>query len=359
VTSYLNFLGTTLRFDLADDAVAAFEPVRRFFRHLISDVPAREPTFRIAIGSYHPDVDVPTEVWDTEQSVIRRSTAPEFTFDAHIVERGKRRLYVNRTTLLDTPRDALRDNTFELGLTAGSTTQVLDFLRDLVIRHEESRGTVVLHASGVYDGDTAVVIAGPKGAGKTTTLLSALSRPGWSYFTGDKLFCQLVDGGVEVHPWRDYPYVGVGTILADARLTSFVRHSVDPHVERRAVTEKLLIDPDAYESWLGSEFSPMARRLGAVLLPEVRPDEPLRTWRLTDRNERWAQLNKIIDRQADTTFFTWQSYLVPDYTAFFATLARLHTHLDDIPMVRLRGTLDVDVDVVLDRRRAVQVGDAR
>lgn len=359
MTCYLNFLGTTLRFDLADDAVAAFEPVRRFLRHLISDVPAREPTFRIGIGSYRPEADVPIEIWGTEQSVIRRSTAPEFTFDAHVVERDGRRLYINRTTLLNTPRDALRDNIFELGVTAGSVYQVLDFLRDLVIRHEESRGTVVLHASGVHDGDTAVVIAGPKGAGKTTTLLSALSRQGWSYFTGDKLFCQLVAGGVEVHPWRDYPYVGVGTILADARLTSFVRESVDLDVERRAPAEKLLIDPDAYEAWLGSEFSPMPRRLSAVLLPEVRPGEPLRVQRLTDPNERWAQLNKIIDRQADTTFFTWQSYLVPDYSAFFATLTRLHTHLEDIPMVRLRGTLDVDVDAVLERSRAVQLGGTR
>ncbi|MEU5693413.1 hypothetical protein [Actinosynnema sp. NPDC020468] len=347
MTEYLNFLGTTVRFDVESDAEPAFAPVRRFFRHVMSDEATGVPTFRIAVRAYDPDHDVDPAVWATGQSVIRRSNAAEFNFDAHVVEEGGRRRYVNRTTLLDAPRDAVKDNGFELAVTAGSTVQVLDFVRDLVIRNEEQRGTVVLHASGVRDDERAVVIAGPKGAGKTTTLLSALRGPRWTYFTGDKLFVEVVDGVVLAHPWRDYPYVGVGTILADPRLTELVRESVDAGVAERAPGEKLLMDPDLFESWLGTEFSATPRPLAALLLPEVRPGEPLRVWRVTDDNERWAQLNKIVDRQVDTTFFTWQSHLVPDYTAFYASLARLRGHLDDLPMIRLRGTLDVDLDAVL------------
>ncbi|MFD9735609.1 hypothetical protein [Umezawaea sp. NPDC059074] len=347
MTEYLNFLGTTVRFDVEPDAEPAFAPVRKFFRHLVSADAAGVPTFRIAVRAYDPDHDVAPEVWETEQSVIRRSNAAEFNFDAHVVDVGERRRYVNRTTLLDAPRDAIKDNGFELAITAGSTVQVLDFVRDLVIRHEESRGTVVLHASGLRDDEKAVVIAGPKGAGKTTTLLSALRSPKWTYFTGDKLFVEVVDGVVMAHPWRDYPYVGVGTILADPRLTELVRESVDAGVEERAPGEKLLMDPDVFEAWLGVEFSAAPKRLAALFLPEVRPSEPLRTWRVTDDNERWAQLNKIVDRQVDTTFFTWQSHLVPDYTAFYASLAKLRGHLDDVPMIRLRGTLDIDPDAVL------------
>lgn len=348
---YLNFLDSVLRLDIDDDALPAFAGVRRFFRHLLHPHPAAEPTFRIAVRAYRPDDDVPAAVWATEQAVIRRSSAAEFTFDAHVVDSGRRRVYLNRTTYLDTPRDARSDPCFEVRVSPGSTIQVIDFLRDLVIRHEESLGTVVLHASGATDGTGALAVAGPKGAGKTTTLLSVLHRPGWSYFTGDKLFCRPGDGGVEVHPWRDYPYVGVGTIRADPRLTELVRREVDPGLDRRAPTDKLLMDPDMFESWLGSPFCAAPRRLSAILLPQVRPGEPLRTRALTDPNERWAHLNKIIDRQADTTFFTWQSYLVPDYTRFFASLARLHRHLDGVPLIRLTGTLDVDPDAVLERHR--------
>jgi hypothetical protein len=349
VIEYLTFLDTVVGFDVADDALPAFAGVRRFFRHVLQERPTSPPTFQVAVRRYQPRDDVPAHVWDIEQSVIRRSSAAEFTFHAHVADAGRRRLYVNQNTYLDAPRDARADPFFELRVTPAATIQVIDFVRDLVIRHQESLGTVVLHASGATDGTLALVVAGPKGAGKTTTLLSVLRHPRWSYFTGDKAFCRLVDGGVEVYPWRDYPYVGVGTILADRRLHDLVRGEIDPEVDRRAPTEKLLLDPDVFESWLGSSFSPAPKRLGAVLLPQVQPGEPLRTWALTDPNERWAHLNKLIDRQADTTFFTWQSYLVPDYTKFFASLARLHRHLDGVPLIGLRGTLDVDPDDVLHR----------
>jgi len=262
------------------------------------------------------------------------------------VDRGERRQYVNRATFLETPRDIRTDQFFELRITHGSAVQVLDFLRDLVIRTEEARGTVVLHASGIRNGHRVVAIAGQKGAGKTTTLLSALRNPNWTYFTGDKLFCEIVGDQVHAFPWRDYPFVGVGSILADDKLTALVREHVDPDVERRPASEKLLIDPDLFESWLGAEFSADGRCLSGILLPMVRPGEPLRVTPVTEDNARWSHLNKILERQADTTFFGWQSYLVPDYARFFATLSTLRRKLDPIPMIQLSGTLDVDPDRV-------------
>jgi hypothetical protein len=352
VSEYLNFLGTTIRFDVDDAAEESFAPVRRFFRGLFGDRAARRPTFTVAVHGYDPDADVDPAVWRLPTSEIRRSTAKEFTFDAHVVDADGRRRYVNRATWLDAPLDALTDPFFGLRITPASTVQVLDFLRDLVIRHEESRGTVVLHASGITDGDRAVAIAGPKGAGKTTTMLSALRDPAWRYFTGDKLFVERIDGEVWVHPWRDYPYVGVGTILADQRLTELVRKHVAADVEERPSGEKLLMDPDVFESWLGVEYSAEPRRLAALLLPRVRPGEPLSVRALDSDNERWSLLNKIIDRQVDTTFFTWQSYLVPDYAPFYASLAELRHELAGTPMIRLEGTLDVDATAILDRVRA-------
>ncbi|MDM4721529.1 hypothetical protein QTQ03_18725 [Micromonospora sp. WMMA1363] len=344
---YLNFLHTTVAFEVAADATAAFEPVERFFRHLMADRPAREPTFRITVLGYHPDTDVEPAVWRIPPSIVRRSSAAEFTFDAHVVVGDGRKRYVNRATLLDAPLDVATDNTFTVRITEKSTVQVLDFVRDLVIRHEENEGTVVLHASGVSKNGRAVIIAGPKGAGKTTTLLSVLRRPGWKYFTGDKLFCTLEDGHVVVYPWRDYPYVGVGTIRAEPRLEKLVRENVDERIDSYQPSNKVLMDPDLFESWMGAEFSAEPLRLAALLLPEVKPGEQLTTWRLTDGNERWAHLNKIVDRQVDTTFFTWQSHLVPDYARFYASLAELRTALDAVEMIRLRGTLDIDLDTLL------------
>ncbi len=344
---YLNFLHTTIAFEVADDAAASFDPVFRFFRHLMSDRQAREPTFRIAVLAFRPDADVGPEVWRLPTSVVRRSNAAEFNFDAHVLVDGRRRLYVNRSTLLDAPLDVVTDNTFTIRITEHSAVQVLDLVRDLVIRNEENEGTVVLHAAGVRRDDRAVIIAGPKGAGKTTTLLSVLRRPGWTYFTGDKLFCTQDDGHVMVHPWRDYPFVGVGTIRSDPRLEGLVRQSVDERIDSYEPGRKVLLDPDVFESWLGAEFCAAPARLSTVLLPEVVPGEPLTVRRLTDGNERWAHLNKIVDRQVDTTFFTWQSHLVPDYARFYASLAQLRGALGAVEMIRLRGTLDIDLDELL------------
>ncbi|MGL4175034.1 MAG: hypothetical protein ACRCSN_03075 [Dermatophilaceae bacterium] len=349
---YLNFLNTTVEFDVAGDAVAAFQPVFRFFRHLMADRPTREPTFRISVLDYQPETDVEPAVWGTPSSIVRRSNAAEFNFDAHVVVDGGRKRYVNRETLVDAPLDVATDNAFTIAVTEKSTVQVLDFVRDLVIRHEENEGTVVLHGSGVGRDGRAVIIAGPKGAGKTTTLLSVLRRPNWTYFTGDKLFCMLENDDVVVYPWRDYPYVGVGTIRSDPRLEKLVRENVDERIDEYESGHKILIDPDLFESWLGVEYSAEPLRLAALLLPEVNPGEPLSIWWLTDENERWAHLNKIVDRQVDTTFFTWQSHLVPDYARFYASLTALRTALDTVEMIRLRGTLDVDLDVLLSKQEA-------
>ena len=149
-----------------------------------------------------------------EPMEIRRSSAAAFNFSAVREQTDDRMRYANEHTVLDAPRRCVGGDRFSLAVSGGSTFQVIDFLRDLALRHEEHRGAVVLHAAAVRDGDgdSAVAIAGAKGAGKTTTLLACLAVDRWRYFTGDKLLCRPVDGGIEAHPWRDVPYVGAGTL---------------------------------------------------------------------------------------------------------------------------------------------------
>lgn len=344
---YLNFIHTTVRFDIAEDAIGTFKPIRGFFRHVMSDHGAREPTFSITVLPYDPARDVEAAVWDIPRTVIRKSNAAEFNFTAHVIGREGRKVYVNRRTLIDTPADARADGAFLVRITPGSVIQVVDFVRDLVIRNEEDHGTVVLHASAVHRDGEAIAIAGPKGAGKTTTLLSALRRGSWEYFTGDKLFCVVDNTDIRVYPWRDYPHVGVGTIRSDRGLLALVRERVDPGIDAYAPDRKILIEPELFESWLRADFTAEPKRLTAILLPEVRPGEPLEVRALASERERWAYLNKIIDRQADTSFFTWHDYLVPDYVSFFRTLADIRLVIPSVEMVRLTGTLDVDPEAIL------------
>ncbi|KPI03544.1 hypothetical protein OK074_4911 [Actinobacteria bacterium OK074] len=340
----LTFIGTTVQFQVADDATAAFEPVRRFFRHLLSEGTAEKPDYRIRVLPLSSVQGEP----EGEPAVIRRSTAPEFTFDALLSRHGDRLVYRNDQTVLNVPVDAATDGDFEIAIGPDSAIQIIDFVRDLVIRTEETAGTVVLHASAVRRDGRVYAIAGPKGAGKTTTLLSVIGNGGWEYFSGDKLFCTPeADGSVTVRAWRDYPYVGVGTLREHPDLAARVEAVTGAGLDDLHDRHKVLLDPDVFEEWIGAEFDPAPHRLTGLLLPRVEPGEPLRVTPVTEPGARWSALNTLVDRSVDTTFFGWQHYLVPDYKEFYATLSAMRPLLADLTVLRLTGTLDVDLDAVL------------
>ncbi|WP_055480126.1 hypothetical protein [Sphaerimonospora mesophila] len=341
---HLTFIGTTVEFQVDDAAQQAFEPISRFFRHLLADGPAQQPDYRIRVEALQSVRGEP----EGEPVVIRRSSAPEFTFDALISRHGDRLIYRNDNAVVNVPVDAATDRDFEIAIGEGAAVQIIDFVRDLIIRTEETAGTVVLHASAVRRDGEVHAIGGPKGAGKTTTMLSVLDHGGWDYFTGDKLFCTLeADGFITVRAWRDYPYIGVGTLRAHPDLAAAVEASLDAPLGDLPDRQKMLLDPDVFEEWIGAEFDPAPHRLAGLLLPQVKPGEPLRVTPVIEPGARWSALNTIVDRSVDTTFFGWQHYLVPDYKEFYATLSAMRPLLAGLNVIRLTGTLDVDLDAVL------------
>ncbi|HEV2371160.1 MAG TPA: hypothetical protein VGS19_03230 [Streptosporangiaceae bacterium] len=345
MTVYLTFIGTTIEFDVHPRAEADFAPIRDFFRHLLTAGPAGTPRFRVSVTPLPPAGDGP---WG-RPVVIRRSSAAQFCFEARLGRRGDRWVYRNDHTELDVPVDAAADPHFVAGISGHSAIQVIDFVRDLIIRNEETAGTVILHAAGVRRDGEVYAIAGPKGAGKTTTLLSVLRHGGWDYFTGDKLFCVAPpgEGHITVFAWRDFPYIGAGTLRAHPELAAKVRATADPLLAERPAGHKILLDPDDFESWLGARFDPAAHRLSGILLPHVEPGSPLAAEAVAEPNARWSMLNTVVERSADTTFFGWQHYLVPDYAACYANLAAMRPRLPSLAMIRLSGTLEVDLNEVL------------
>lgn len=339
---YLNYHRTTVGFDVSREVKQQFSPVLAFFRHSLSEAPCRVPQFIVSVTRHSASS---MKLGGAEVVTIRRSSAAEFTFTASRVRDAETVLYVNADTTVRLPR-RLRptENLITLGVTDGSVVQSIDLIRDLIIRHEETCGTMILHASGVLYDDRVVAIAGRKGAGKTTMLLRLLDEGGVSYFTGDKLFCTARGRQICGAPWRDWPYVGVGTLRTVPRLSVFAEEHLGEDLQTCDPDVKLLLDPDRFERAVGAQFEVATKAVTMVVLPEVLPGQPMRISRVTEPEERLARMLQLIDRSCDTSYFPWQSFLVPDYSEVYANVAAAREALGAIDMVMVEGDLDVGIE---------------
>jgi hypothetical protein len=335
-----------MRVELAESAREAFEPVQRFFRHGILTAGAASPAFVVNVAQRECYGPLPE---GGEPVTIRRSSAAAFNFQATRALIDGRWRYDNLHTAIDAPRTCSGNGELiGLGISDGSCVQVIDFLRELAMMHEERNGTVVLHAAGVLDDDGGVVaIAGAKGAGKTTTLLQAVINGEMRYFSGDKILCRLEDGQILCNPWRDWPYVGAGTLRSIPQLADRVSAELDVPLERLADTDKLLLDPDLFESWIGAQFEQEERPLHTIVLPNLAHGQRTEAKRIEDLSERWVRLNKVVERTADTSFFGWQSFYEPDYESYFAELGRMRPALTRIGVFEIRGWLDVPLSAFI------------
>jgi hypothetical protein len=335
-TSFLRFTHTLVRLEVEDGARAAFEPVLAFFRHSVADAAAGW-SFSVRVSAHDP-AKLERARDGGEPVAIRRSSAPEFDIPIWRRRTAGGWLFANERISIEAPVACVgRGEAFALGVGPGSTIHAIEFLRDLVIRHEELRGTVVLHASAVGDGAGVVAIAGAKAAGKTTTLLSAAREPGWRYFSGDKLFCAPADGAVACRPWRDWPYVGLGTARSNPDLLRLVEAETGGGLDGRGDRDKVLLDPERFERWIGADFRDEPLPLAGLLLPAVAPGSQSRVRAVEDPGERWLLVNQVVERSCDTTFFTWQSYLAPDYAAVYAQLRAMRPAIEATPTFELAG----------------------
>jgi hypothetical protein len=332
----LRLVSVSLQLEIEKSAMPAMSSVLAFFRHSVVDPPTGPATFSVLVEpreQFRESEARGRPVW------IRRSSAPEFNFRALSYERGDRIIFANDHTVLDAPASWAPGERFHLYVNERSSFQMIDFLRDLATRHLESSGLVVLHAAALSIAGGVVAVAGRKGAGKTTTLLSCLSAGMGDYFSGDKLFCVPNGDDFLVHPWRDWPHVGAGTIRGSTRLTKLVRGLLPRGLPERD-DAKVLLPPDVLEGEFGGGFRSAPLPLRCVLLPAVDPEAPTNVQALSEESRRWAHLNTIVERSCDTSFFCWQHHLVPDYSAMYAELRRLRPAFTRRPFLSITGRID-------------------
>lgn len=113
-------------------------------------------------------------------------------------------------------RSAPEDGLLEIvGCDTEATATATARLAREVIRGQLVReGWAVLHAAAVARDDEVVLVCGGKGAGKTTTALTAATR-GWSLLANDRVFIRAdLTGRVRVLPWPAAAAIGLGLLDA-------------------------------------------------------------------------------------------------------------------------------------------------
>jgi hypothetical protein len=91
---------------------------------------------------------------------------------------------------------------------------LIELVRYYGLLVEQARGSIVLHSAAVVDPENGQVaaIVGPKGAGKTTTMLALIATGRYRYFSGDKVLLDMYEGALRARGWPDFPHIGIGTL---------------------------------------------------------------------------------------------------------------------------------------------------
>ncbi|MEC3978924.1 hypothetical protein [Amycolatopsis sp. H20-H5] len=123
---------------------------------------------------------------------------------------------------------------------------------------------VYAHTAALVRADRGLLIAGPKGAGKTTTLLSALRLVGGDFVTNDRLLLRRdPDGGTVGYAWPMHLRATASTLRAVPGMTRFLpaEQQQNSPAGQSAPSGKIAIEPGELRTAL-----PDTRILG-----EVRP----------------------------------------------------------------------------------------
>jgi hypothetical protein len=157
------------------------------------------------------------------------------------------------------------------GDASSAFVHLIEFVRYYGLLVEQSRGTAVLHSAAVHrvGRHEVVAIAGVKGAGKTTTMLSLVAEGKHRYFSGDKVLLDVSDGRLRARGWPDFPHIGLGTlrqhpVLAEKLGVSFRGADDLPLPDRH----KVLVAPSVFHRQVGKP-EVFSGTLEQVILPRV------------------------------------------------------------------------------------------
>ena len=197
-----------------------------------------------------------------EHFIIRNSKTEKFRLSATEINTGEYTVikYDDSNTIL-----AICGKYIRAFISEESEVAVIELIRDLVMKDQENRGNLFLHAAAVEKDGLAYVICGVGGAGKTTTLLELINHQDYSFLSGDKVLFLCEDKRIHAMGWPDYPNLGIGTIRRWEQLTQIA----PPDISSREATDKVLLDFERFYKIDKMKPYKGNAEIGGFLFPQI------------------------------------------------------------------------------------------
>jgi hypothetical protein len=188
---------------------------------------------------------------------------------------------------------------------------IIELIRDLILKNEENHGVVVLHATCAYRDGLATLIIGPKGAGKSTTLLELVSKFDYLFMSGDKTFLWVEDGQLLASGWPDYPHLGLGTLSKYPKFISAFELSEQITAAQGdlwSTEHKRAISPQTFKAMIPHVPTGLIATVGCFLYPRLEPSEDCL---LVPVVEHIFQMEPHIERIFEKDKVQWNAFIEP------------------------------------------------
>ncbi|MFJ3777150.1 hypothetical protein ACIPX0_36175 [Streptomyces sp. NPDC090075] len=352
-TLRLDFHGTALDLDVEDGA-GVEEALRFLATHLTAEEAGPRDADRVPVATlriHAPDGAenlAPPADAAPEDIYVRKSASPFFTVPARRATAGGRE-YLECTKTGSRFVFDRADRVIDVRLGPGGHMDLVELVRDLVLKHQENTGSVVLHATAAYKDGTAVLVTGAKGAGKSTVLLELVEHFGYQVLSGDKtVLHELSDGSVVAAGWPDYPHLGYGTIAKYPGLREIagIGEDYEP-AEGHAFSPvgKFAVDPLPFRDRFPSAPVGVRVPVSAILHPAIGPGDHTVVARVAgEPAEHAADLDANVESAFDGAHAGWHGFLDDGRAAHAERRARITAVLSGVPAWKLTGPGDLTAE---------------
>lgn len=307
---------------------------------------ADEPTLaRIVVTSARDQggAAVPVPGASAEEIYVRKSASDFFTVPA-------RRGLSGGVEILECSRTGTRmafdraTGTVRVALGDGGAMDLVELIRDLVLKAEENAGAAVLHATAAVRDGQAVLVAGSKGAGKSTVLLELVEHFGYQIMSGDKTIAALADQGLYATGWPDYPHLGYGTIAKYPGLREIAGIGADyvPAPEQAfSPFGKFAVDPAGFRRRFPGAPRGLRAPIAAIVYPAIGPGDATV---LAPAAHDTATVRATLESAFDGANAFWNHFLDDGRAEQGEAVDRVLAAIAGLPAFALTGPGDLTVD---------------